>query len=808
MPLVALVLALLVLPLSQDGRAQRRVKVPTAAELAAQPFALHVERVADALAELGAPLTDAERAKIAEARAEDVSKEHADVLAALLEPRVLAVVAIEAEDRVSVRAGPAAAVLHQHDARTFLVRVENACATTATLAITSPEAFEADASRDGRWLELRQYVSPFVRRELAGLAREYRVIALGTAESGKRAATLKFATSAAPKPGAESSTAAPRADAKELALAFESLEALPVRLTVRDEAGRPATAAFTVRDAHGGFHPAEALRTGADLRFQEQVYRADGETLWLQPGEYVLTVRRGPESRELRRMLVVSAGAPSTGSAPSTGARGEPAKPNDSGAPLTPGSDTEPANTPKPKPERGNAPQELVVELERWIDPAASKWWSGDHHVHGSGCMHYLTPGGNIGPEDLLRHARGEDLKVADCLVWGVGWDEQQGYFTGAQDTRSTPPYVLRYDVEVSGFGSERAGHWALLGLKRHWYDEKPGIVHWPELGLTTLAWAKRQGAFTSTVHSGLGLAVDTRELPNFVVPPFDNIGANEFVVDVTHELEGPDGKLRPAVDLYGVGDTAYPWELNLYYHVLRAGYRVRMAGEDDFPCLDESAIGRGRSYVKVRVEAKDLTTDAWIAGLVAGRSYVGDGRSHLMDFQVDDVEVGTRDVKLAAPGMVKVRANAAALLPLEPDPELSLRSWKSAPYWHVERARIPGTREVEVELLVDGAPIAKQRLMADGNVRPINFETAISQSSWVALRILPTSHTNPIWIEVAGQPYSPRKDSTAFLLKCVDQCWSQKSRTYTHAADLEAAKGAYEHARQTYRTTGPAQLR
>ncbi|MBI5362392.1 MAG: hypothetical protein HZA53_04375 [Planctomycetes bacterium] len=99
------------------------------------------------------------------------------------------------------------------------------------------------------------------------------------------------------------------------------------------------------------------------------------------------------------------------------------------------------------------------------------------------------------------------------------------------------------------------------------------------------------------------------------------------------------------------------------------------------------------------------------------------------------------------------VEDDRQALLAPEPDAELATRSWKSAPYWHVERARVPGTREVEVELVIDGYPVAKQRLLADGDVRPINFETAISQSSWVALRILPTSHTNPIWIEVAGQP-------------------------------------------------------
>lgn len=766
MPLLAvLALALAALP-QEDGRAQRRIRPPTRAELALQSFPAHVERVAAALDDLGAPLVAAEREALEAARAAPESAELAAALAARLEERVLAVVAIDADGRLTATKGPAARALDEGDAVTFLVRVENAARATSVLTLSSAQAVDEGGTPDGaRWLELRVFVGPFVRRELAGLPREYRVVSLGAARAGAREATLRFELEAEGARAAQSA---------EPSLEFDVRPAVPVALVVRDERGEPATAAFTVRDARGALHPSPALRRGADLRFQKQVYRADGEALRLQPGAYAVEVRRGPEFLPQRRTLVVAEPANGAGNEARNGAL------DGSGA--------------------HSAAPRLEVVLERWIDPAASSWWSGDHHVHGSGCMHYLTPDGGVGPEAMLRHARGEDLKVARCLVWGVGWDEQQGFFTGAQDVRSTPPYLLQYDLEISGFGSEHAGHWCLLGLKQHEYDGKPGIVHWPDLGLTVLAWAKRQGGFTSTVHSGLGLAVDTREVPNVVVPPFDSIGANEFVVDVAHELPGPDGKPRPAVDLYGVGDTAWPWELNLVYHVLRAGFRVRLAGEDDFPCLDESAIGRGRSYVKVPVAAKDLTQDAWLAGLVAGRSYVGDGRSHLMDFRVDDVEVGTRDVELPAPRAVRVRANAAALLPVEPDLELARRSWKAAPYWHVERARVPGTREVEVELVVDGLAVAKQRLVADGVEREVAFELPVERSCWVALRVLPSCHTNPIWIDVGGAPLQPSKSSCEFLLACVERCWERKARTYEGPGERAAAQTAYDHARAEYR--------
>jgi len=39
----------------------------------------------------------------------------------------------------------------------------------------------------------------------------------------------------------------------------------------------------------------------------------------------------------------------------------------------------------------------------------------------------------------------------------------------------------------------------------------------------------------------GMGLEVPGDELPNYNVPPFSGIGANEYIVDVTHEGTRPD---------------------------------------------------------------------------------------------------------------------------------------------------------------------------------------------------------------------------------------------------------------------------
>ena len=74
-----------------------------------------------------------------------------------------------------------------------------------------------------------------------------------------------------------------------------------------------------------------------------------------------------------------------------------------------------------------------------------------------------------------------------------------------------------------------------------------------------------------------------------------------------------------------------------------------------------------------------------------------------------------------------------------------------------------------------------------------------LTRSSWVALRILGSSHTNPIFVLVGDKPVRASRRSLEWCLKCVDQCWSQKAQ-FIRAEEMEAAKAAYEHARQTYR--------
>ncbi|HVG39113.1 MAG TPA: CehA/McbA family metallohydrolase, partial [Pyrinomonadaceae bacterium] len=320
-------------------------------------------------------------------------------------------------------------------------------------------------------------------------------------------------------------------------------------------------------------------------------------------------------------------------------------------------------------------------------------------------------------------------------------------------------------------------------------YPGAKEIEDWPTWGLPILKWAKAQGAIVGFAHSGWGLEVKTGKLPNYEMPSFDGIGANEYIVDVAHD----------AVDFISAVDTPAIWELNIWYHTLNSGFRSRIAGETDFPCIYGDRLGMGRSYVKLDGA---LDYRAWLEGLRDGRSYVSDGRSHLLDFRVDDLAVGTRgsELRLERAGRVRVAARVAALLDVKPNEALRTRPLDQTPYWDIERARVKGSgREVPVEVVVNGRTVARKLVLADGVARDVAFDINIERSSWVALRIFPSSHTNPVFVLVGNRPIRASRKSVEWCLRAVDQCWTQKARQISVKERAEAER-AYEQARAVYR--------
>ncbi|MEJ7616199.1 MAG: hypothetical protein WKF30_04330 [Pyrinomonadaceae bacterium] len=98
-----------------------------------------------------------------------------------------------------------------------------------------------------------------------------------------------------------------------------------------------------------------------------------------------------------------------------------------------------------------------------------------------------------------------------------------------------------------------------------------------------------------------------------------------------------------------------------------------------------------------------------------------------------------------------------------------------------------------------NGRSVAQRNITADGALRELSFDLTVEQSSWIALRILPSSHTNPIFVLVKDQPVRASRRSAEWCLKAVDQCWAQKAPQIS-PQERPQAQAAYDHARAVYR--------
>jgi hypothetical protein len=155
----------------------------------------------------------------------------------------------------------------------------------------------------------------------------------------------------------------------------------------------------------------------------------------------------------------------------------------------------------------------------------------------------------------------------------------------------------------------------------------------------------------------------------------------------------------------------------------------------------------------------------------------------------------------LKEPGTVTVKAKVAALLEPKPTAQteaIRKRAWSAKPYWDIERCRIDDTRKVPVELVVNGVAVDRKEVVADGSEQEVTFTAPIRQSSWVCLRILPSSHTNPIFVLVDDKPIRTSKKSAEWCAAAVDKCWEQKKKSIreNERADAEAA---FQKARASY---------
>lgn len=758
-----------------------------------QPLLAQAMRLQQALAFLGSELPDGDVKRLRALEREAPGVQTASEVQRILDPYCLAIVSINPEARVKVTRGAARAELTQGGWTSFLVKIHNEAHVTAQLEVESPNAMaaihapsfnprvkEKDVITTGesknRFLEMEVYRNRPLLPNLSGLGLEYAVVQIYSKDPGRREAEIGFNVGQGTQDIGFRNT---------IPVLFDIKPSVKVKLDVKDDDGTPAMASLLITDGierlrddsttnlwkidfhlaaarreyHEpgiprklkGIYPLPSRRVAAydeypDFFFQPQIYRKSGEHVMLPPGRYDVTFTRGPEYVVQTKELEV------------------------------------PENV---------AEMEASFQLKRWINLATLGWYSGDHHIHGAGCSHYDSPEEGVPPSHMWRQLVGEDLNVGASLAWGPSWYHQKTFFTGKDEPFSTGKNIMRNDVEVSGFPSSHAGHIVLLRIKEDDYPGTSKIEDWPSWTLPILKWAKSQGGAVGYAHSGWGLEPTeaTRDFPNLVIPKMDGIGANEYIVTVTQNV----------IDFYSAGNTPITWELNMWYHTLSAGYRTRISGETDFPCVYDERVGLARSYFK---PAGKLTYDSYVDAIVKGRSYVTDGGSHILGFGVNGVESGSGASELSVKRNqdVKITARVAAMLPETQDAEgaaIQARPLDEQPYWHIERARIEGSNKVRVELIVNGEAVDSKDVAADGKWSDLMFNYTMKESAWVAMRIFPSAHTNPVFVKVDNKPIRVLR-SIKWCREVVDQCWKMKEPAI-RATERAAAEAAYNDARRIY---------
>lgn len=631
---------------------------------------------------------------------------------------------------------------------------------------------------DNSFLEIAVYRDRPLHPNLSGLELEYAVIQLYTERKGRREAEIGFNVGQGTRDIGFSNT---------ISMLFDIKPAVKMILDVKEEDDSLAMASFIITDgierysrskvirmrypwrdweqgkqviavdsfaATGklkGIYPLPSRRLASkddfpDYFFQPQVYRASGEYVYLPPGNYDVEYTRGPEYTIQHREVII------------------------------------PANKDSIK---------ISFRLKRWIHMAPLGWYSADHHIHAAGCSHYESPEEGVPPLDMFRQIKGEDLNLGSNLTWGPSWYHQKQYFTGKDNPLSNKQNLLRYDIEVSGFPSSHAGHVVLLNLKEDDYPNTTLIEQWPSWTLPVLQWAKSQGGITAYAHSGWGLepVTSTNDLPNYVIPKMDGIGANEYIVTVTNNV----------IDYYSLGDTPVPWELNMWYHTLNCGFRTRIGGETDFPCISDERVGQGRTYANPE---EGLNFSGMMKAVKSGRSYVSDGFSHLIDFKINNAASGEGNSEIAATALstLNIEVKAATMLTETQDERgrfIASRSTDQFPFWNIERARVDSSRKVFVELIYNGNAVDKQEITADGKWNNIKFTYKIIKSGWFAVRVNSSSHTNPIFVMVDDKPVRDKR-SAVWCLAALEQCWKTKHPNIK-SSELEAARIAYDRARKIY---------
>ena len=499
-----------------------------------------------------------------------------------------------------------------------------------------------------------------------------------------------------------------------------------LHLTVRDASGRPAAARVSVTDAHGRFHaPAGAWIHGddgfdrAERPFEAHYFHTPGEeTLDVPAGEVRVEVLQGFGRPLAVSTLQVAAGA--------------------------------------------EARLDSTLGEHFAMATVGGRWVGGDAHVH----MNYGGLYRNT-PAHLLAQAAAEDLEIVNALVV----NKEQRVPDILQSARGRDPLSSAEHVLLHGqeFHTSYWGHLGLIGLQRP--TLLPGYAGYPNTAAASLAPMNADVA--DRAHAGgalVGYVHPFDDPPH----PFNAAEAlsNELPVDVAL------GKVD-YIEVLGFSD--HRTTADVWYRLLNLGVRLpAAAGTDamaDYASL-RGPVGMNRVYVAVAGEGVD--TDAWLAGLKAGRTFATNGP--LLDFTLGGQPIGA---------------------------ELQLKKSTDVPFTARLRSMVPIDH---LEVVCNGAVVRTLALAAPRTSAELSGRLPLASSGWCVLRAssdraeypvldnYPYATTSPVYVSLAGRPQKASADA-AYFAAWVDRIIESTSRhpDWNSAAEKASVLTRLREARAWY---------
>ncbi len=368
-----------------------------------------------------------------------------------------------------------------------------------------------------------------------------------------------------------------------------------------------------------------------------------------------------------------------------------------------------------------------------------------DPHLHSHGCN------GDLGPSDLAGLSIGRGIEVATPLVWGDGYAEDRGFFTGQDATVSRPGALLHYEMEISHFPAAQTGHLLLYGLRSIDFSSSPFTR--PRSGLPVNDWARAQGpqVVVGMAH-GEFWPTGGRfpDLPETCCMPYDFLpeairGRVTFLG--TEQREGV-----PALD----APTAF-----LHRIALNAGARVSLTGASDFPCINHT-LTNDTIRTDVLLEG-ELTYSGWLAALQRGRTTVAVRRGAHMNLRVDGARLGDE---------VQVRAGDTLRVTIE--------------------ASLPAPTDVRI--IANGSPVAVAHIPAGHHSSA--FKVQAERSLWIQA-VAPWVATSPIYVVADGHPIRGAPADICYALRYQDHLiHGVERRQLDLGVETDLALAAYREVR------------